>query len=310
MQGAAAAILASVLWGVNPLFFSLLGHVPTVELLAHRIFWAAVFVGFFCVFTGRAPRLRAALLDSRARRGLMLTACLITVNWGVFLYAIQAGRVAEAGVGYYLMLLVAVGLGVFVLGEDLSRLQTAAIMLAALAVLLLGIGLGAAPWLPVTLAISFSFYGLLRKRMETGSIVGFEVEALLLMPFAAGWIGLIWAMGWSGSEASPGGWFGADLRTSLLLMLAGPFTGLPLILFAEAARQMKYSTASLIQYINPTLQVAGATLILGESVSMWFLVSLGIIWISLALYTREILRQEKASEIAASVSSTVSTTVR
>lgn len=310
MKGPAAAVLASVIWGVNPLFFHLLAHVPTGELLAHRIFWAAVFVGLFCFVTGRVPRIAAAFRDRQARRGLALTATLITVNWGVFLYAIQSGRVAEAGVGYYLMPLVSVAMGFVLLGEKLTRLQALAIGLAGVAVLLLGVGLGAAPWLPVTLALSFATYGLLRKRMETGSIVGFEVEALILAPFAAGWLVVLWSMGWSGPDTAPGGWFGAELSTSLLLILAGPFTGLPLILFAEAARRMKYGSASLIQYINPTLQVAGATLILGEAVNRWYVLALALIWVALAVYTRELLRQERAASISASASSTVSTTLR
>jgi len=296
--GVIAALIASTIWGGGPLFFNQLSHVPPVELLAHRMVWGAVFVGAFCWATGRGPRLRAAFADPRQRWPLLASALLIALNWFVFLWSVQAGRVTEAGVGYYLMPLVSVLLGTALLGERLSHRQWVAVGAAASAVAVLSVGIGAAPWLPVTLAVSFSLYGLIRKRIATGAIVGFQAETLMLVPLALLWLGLVHSGAVLEEVDRPGGLFGADPRTSLLLVLAGPYTGLPLILFAEAARRLAYSTTGMIQYLNPTLQVGCAGLILGELFTPWHVVALGLIWAGLALYTLELLRLERAARKA------------
>ena len=178
--GIAAGLGAAVIWGLNPLYFNLLAHVPPVELLAHRIFWGALFVLGWCALTGRIAGLRACFASRRLGWGLALSAALITVNWLVYLIAIQAGRVTEAGLGYYLMPLVSVALGVAVLGERLSPRQWGAVALAALAVALLLAGEGPLPAIPLTLAVSFATYGLVRKRLGVGAVTGFAAEVVLL----------------------------------------------------------------------------------------------------------------------------------
>lgn len=310
MAGLWAAVAAATIWGVAPLFFALLRHVPAEELLAHRTIWAAVFVGGFCLLTGRTGRIAAALRDARERRVLAMSACLIGANWFIFLVAIQSGRVAESGIGYYIMPLVGVLLGVAVLGERLDRAQWAAVGLAALAVVVLSAGTGSAPWLPLSLALTFSVYGLLRKRAATGAISGFVVETMVLAPFALLWVWGAGAFGWTGFTGGQGGHFGADLRTSLLLVAAGPVTGVPLILFAEAARRLAYSTTGLILYIGPSLQVLLAATVLGETLTDWHAVALPMIWAALALYSATVWRRERASRRAATALSTVSTTIR
>lgn len=310
MAGLWAAVAAATIWGVAPLFFATLRHVPPEELLAHRTIWAAVFVGGFCLLTGRTGRIRAALNDPRERRVLALSACLIGANWFIFLVAIQAGRVTDCGIGYYIMPLVGVVLGVVVLGERLDRAQWAAVALAGAAVAVLSAGTGTAPWLPLSLALSFSVYGLLRKRAATGAISGFVVETMVLAPAALIWVWGADRLGWSGLTGVPGGHFGADLETSLLLVAAGPVTGVPLILFAEAARRLNYSTTGLILYIGPTLQVLLAATVLGERLTDWHAVALPMIWAALALYSASAYRRERASRRALTASSTVSTTVR
>jgi len=307
--GIAAALAASTIWGMAPVFFSALSAVPPLELLAHRVLWGCLFTGAFCLATGRAPRIAATLGDRRLLAGLGLSAALISINWFTFLWSVQAGLVTESGLVYFLLPIVSVALGVAVLGARLSRAQWAAVALAGLAVATLAVGRGTAPVIPVVLAVSFACYGLLRKRLGVGAIVGFQVEAMLIAPLALGWLALVHAGVVSGPTLG-GGLFGTDAGLSLLLVLAGPVTGLPLILFAEAARRLPYATTGVIQYVNPTLQVAVATLVLGEATGPALWVALGLIWAGLALYSRSLFLQDRAARRARIASAGVATTVR
>lgn len=309
LPGFLAALGASCIWGVAPVFFTLLNEVPRDELLAHRAVWACLFVLVYCAATGRLARVAATLRDRRVMSGLALSAFLMSSNWFIFLIAVAAGRVFDAGLGYYMMPLMSVALAVAVLGERLSRLQWAAIALAALAVGILSYGLGAAPWLPLAIGGSFALYGLARKRIDVGSIVGFQAEALVVAPVGLAWLAMAHGLGWQ-LMGGTYGLFGADFGTSLLLMASGIVTGLPLILFAEAARRLPYATLGLMQYLNPTIQVAAAGLILGEVFTRWHWWALALIWCALALYGRELVRQGRARRSAAIISSTVSTTAR
>jgi len=308
VAGVAAALAASAIWGTAPVFFAALAHVPPLELLAHRVLWGAAVVVAFCLATGRGARLAATVMDPAALAPLAASALLVSANWFTFLWAVQAGRVTEAGIGYYLMPLVSVLLGVLVLGERLGARRWAAVGCAALGVGLLSAGLGAAPWVPLILAGTFSVYGLIRRRVGTGAVTGFAVETLLLAPLALGWLAAVHLWGIAGPTGRAGGLFGTDAATTLLLILAGPVTGVPLILFAEAARRLAYATAGMIQYLNPTLQVAVAILVLGEAVTPWHGAALAAVWTGLALYTSGIRRQERARARASAASSGVSTT--
>lgn len=305
--GIAAAIGASCIWGVSPVYFHALSHFAPIDVLSHRIVWGCVFTGLFCLATGRGPAIAVALGTRRQVAGLALSACLISVNWFTFLWAVQAGRVTESGLGYYLMPILSVGLGVALLGERLDRRQWAAVGMAALAVAVLAAGTGSAPVVPLILAGSFACYGLVRKRLGVGAITGFQIEVMLLAPLALGWI-LLGPRGavTAGSE----GWLGAGTGSLWLLLLAGPLTGLPLILFAEAARRLPYSTVGVIQYVNPTLQVLVAVMVLGEAVTPWHVAALGLIWIGLALYTASLIDQERAARRTPIASAGDATTVR
>jgi chloramphenicol-sensitive protein RarD len=294
MGGFFAALAASFFWGFSPVFFSLLNDVPRDVLLAHRIAWACLFVLSFCVVSGLIGRLRAALGERGVIRPLMLSAALMTVNWFIFLLAVGAGRVFESGIGYYMMPLMSVGLGVALLGERLNRLQWLAVALAAVAVAVLSFGAGAAPWLALALGSTFAAYGFIRKRTDVGSIVGFQVEILLVTPAALFWLAGVHWLGWQGIGGGAPAQFGGDGFISLMLAASGIMTGLPLILFAEATRRMEYSTVGLMQYVNPTIQVASAGVLLGEQFSRWHWWALALIWCALAVYGRELLRQARA----------------
>jgi chloramphenicol-sensitive protein RarD len=310
MAGFLAALTASTIWGFAPVFFTALNHVPRDELLAHRVAWACAFVLAYCIVTGRMPRVLAAVRDRRLLAALTFTAAMTTLNWGIFLLAISAGRVFEVGMGYYMMPLLSVALGVVILREKLSRLQWTAVALAGVAVTVLGLGLGVAPWLPLALGGSFALYGFARKRIDVGSIVGFQVEAMLVAPVMLAWLAGVHWLGWQGFGDGVAAQFGAEAYTSLMLVASGIVTGLPLILFAEATRRMEYSTVGLLQYVNPTLQVVAAGTILGERFTPWHWWALALIWVALAIYGRELMRQGRARRSAAMSAPTDSVTVR
>jgi chloramphenicol-sensitive protein RarD len=216
----------------------------------------------------------------------------------------------EAGLAYYIMPLLTVVLGVAFLGERLSRRQWFAVALAAGAVVVLTVGLGAVPWLALGLATSFALYSLVRRQVSTGPIIGFFVETMLIVPAAVVWIWGVETQGWTGPDGREGALFGTDWKTTALLVLSGPVTSVPLILFAEAARAMPLSRVGLVQYINPSLQVAVAALVLGEMFTPWHGVALVLIWLGLGLFSSEIFRQERASRRAATSASTVLKTLR
>lgn len=303
----AAALAATVIWGLAPLLYKALAAVPPEEVLAHRTLWSMVFILGFCALSGRMRRVGAALSGRATIGPVATTSVLIAFNWGLFIWAIHAGHAVEASLGYFIFPVVSVAIGVVVLGERLPAAQWLAVALAAAAVAILGFGLGAPPWIALSLAASFACYGLLKKLRPIGPIVSVAAECAVLAPLALVWIAGAHLWGWSGPD---GGAFGRDLELSLLLVLAGPVTGLPLILFSEAARVLRLSTVGLTFYLNPTLQFLVAVLVFGEMVTLWHGIAFALIWAGIALFTRSAWAQEKASSSAAIAPAASGTTVR
>lgn len=305
MKGMLAMASAAAIWGVSGIYYKALSNVPPLEVLSHRTLWSVVFFGGVLLVQGLGGELRAALGRWRTWAVLGPAAVLISTNWLGFIYAVQSGEALEASLGYYIFPLVAVGLGYLLLGERFSWIQMGAIGLAVLAVGLLTLGLGVAPWLALVLAGTFGAYGLLKKRLPLGPVISVFIEMMLLAPLA-----LIWIYGaqthlWSDIGGRSGGMFGRDWGTSLMLMLSGPLTGGPLILFAYAARRIPYATLGLVQYLNPTLQFVIAVTLFGEVFTIWDAVAFPLIWTGLALYSWEAWRKERASRSAAVSSGTV-----
>ncbi|MGI3184569.1 EamA family transporter RarD [Nioella aestuarii] len=277
-KGSLALIMACIIWGLAPIFYKALAHVAPSEVLVHRTIWSFVTFGVVLALQGRLREIARAT----RHRGQLGIACFssltISLNWFIFIFAIGAGRALEASIGYYIYPLVAVVIGLVVLRESLGRAQWAAVGLAALAVLVLTVGLGVAPWISLVLAVSFATYGLLKRWIDAGPVVSVTVETLLLTPFA-----LIFLVIW-GQGAFFWGWWEA-----LLLVLSGPVTAVPLILFSYAAKRVPMSTMGLIQYLNPTLQFLVAWLVFVEPVSRWHAIALPMIWLALALYSWTVL---------------------
>ena len=285
-KGVLAIAAACVVWGLSGIFFKALAAVPPAEVLSHRVLWTVLFFGAVLAIQGRLGEVATAARRGRNWLILSTTALMIAANWWGFIFAVQSGRALEASLGYYVFPLVAAGLGYVVLGERFSRAQGAAIALAAAAVAILTLGLGAPPWIALMLAITFGVYGLLKNRLGLGPVVSVFFETGLLAPLALIWLAGLHSGALADLSGRPGAHFGSDLGVTVLLMLSGPLmTGGPLMLFSYAARRIRLATLGLVQYLNPTLQFAVATLVFGEAFTLWHAVAFPMIWAALAIYS-------------------------
>jgi len=302
-KGVTAMVAACTIWGLSPLYYKMLAHIPPIEILAHRTLWSMMFFAGVLLLQSRLGELRRALGGVRAATIIGFAALMISTNWFIFIMSIQIGKATEASMGYYLFPLVAVVIGMVAFGEKLGRAQALAVTLAALAVALLTYGLGVAPWIALVLSISFGMYGLVKKYISVGPVVSVTGEVLLLSPIA---LLVLWIV----HSGTDGGAFGASASDSALLAFSGPLTGMPLILFSYATRRVRMATVGLVQYLNPTLQFFCAVVIFGEPFGGWHIVAFALIWAALAIYSFTALRAERSARRARASASTVVTGVR
>jgi chloramphenicol-sensitive protein RarD len=281
-KGLAAIVAAAMIWGLAPIYYGFLSNVPPADILAHRMLWSLVFFAVILWFRGRLPALRAAVSQKDQVGWTLLAAIMVSFNWFFFIYSIQTGRLTESSLGYYIYPLASVVFGYVFFRERFHPLQWAAVALAAFSVALLTTGLGVVPTISLILATTFSLYGVVKKRVKTGPTVSVTAEVLLLSPFVLVWFAFFAQT----ADLTPRLW--------LLLMLSGPLTGLPLILFSQAAQAVRLSTVGLISYLNPTLQFLCAAFVFSEPVTGWHGTSLVLIWVALALYSTMAIRQERA----------------
>jgi chloramphenicol-sensitive protein RarD len=283
--GAMLAASAFLMWGLFPIYFKQVAGVPAVEVLSHRILWSVAFVVILLTVNRRWRAVRTAFFDRNVVAALTLSAVIISVNWGVFIWAIGNDRVLESSLGYFINPLVSVVLGVLVLGERLRAIQWAAVALAAAGVVFRVIGLGELPWVALTLAVSFGFYGLIRKVVKIDPVSGLFVETLILSPFALIYLVMLAIDGVGVFGAT--GW-----RLDGLLALSGIVTALPLILFVAGAQRIRLSTLGLLQYIVPTSHFVLAVFVYHEPFTTANLVTFGCIWLALAIYSFDAARRE------------------
>ncbi len=276
--GALAAALCYFLWGLVPVYWKQLGAVNAVELIAHRHIWSLVFVLALVAAQGRLGEIHAALGTARQTGRNFLSAVLLTANWLVYVWGVNTGHVIETSLGYFLVPLVNVAAGRFVLREHLRRLQWVAIALAATGVAVQIAGLGRPPWIALAIAGSWGAYSLMRKQSPLGSLTGLTVETLLLAPFAVAF--LLWQ-----HHTGAGALGHADRWTHALLLSSGVITAIPLLLFAYGARRIRFSTLGLLQYIAPSAQLAIGLWVYHEPFSHARAFSFLFIWAGLALYT-------------------------
>lgn len=274
------AASAYALWGVFPLYFKSLQEVPPLEILLHRMVWSLLFLTLIVVGRRQWAWIKPALSDWRVLGRFVASAAVLSVNWFIYIWAVNSGRVVDASLGYFITPLVNVMLGYLVLKERLRSGQWASVALAALGVVWLTVQAGQLPWIALTLAASFGTYALLRKTATLGALEGLSLETLLLFPFAAGY--LLW-LGTHGQS----GFVAADTSVRTLLILAGPITAIPLLLFAAGARRIPLSLLGLLQYIGPTLQMLLGILVWHEPFSSAKLIGFALIWGALACYSLE-----------------------
>ena len=300
LKGVLAMFVASVTWGLSGIYYKALDHIPASEILAHRTIWSFVFLGLVLAFQGR---IRETLRHLRHPRTLMLVvicSVLISSNWGAFIFSIQRGWAMESSFGYYIFPLVAVALGFLFLRERFSSLKWLAVGIATIAVVTLGVGLGNPPWMSLFLAFTFAFYGLIKSRLNMGSVQSVFAEVLMIQILAIIWL----TTDLSGS----GGVFGSNWHDSLMLAFSGIITGGPLILMSYAARRISLTALGLVQYVNPTLQFLVATFLFMEPFTKWHAIAFPMIWIGLAIFSFESWRQERSSRIRVKSAGTSSTT--
>ena len=281
------ALSAYLLWGIQPLFMKALVHIPADEILAHRIVWSVPVAGLILVVLGRTADLKAAFRSPRTLIMAAVTACLVSINWGIYLWAIVSDHVVEAALGYYINPLVSIVFGAVLLHEHLSKAQLVAIALASVAVIAMTVDAGGLPWISLSLAVSFAVYGYLRKTLPIGPSQGFFLEVLILLVPAA--LYLIWL------QYRGEGHFVASNPTDIALLFAcGPVTTAPLVLYAFGAKLLRYSTISIMQYIAPTIVFLLAVFVFHEPFDMTKTIAFALIWIGLAIYTWSMLAARKA----------------
>ncbi|BCH33842.1 permease [Mesorhizobium sp. L-8-10] len=282
------ALGAYTFWGVQPIFMKAVAHIPATEVVAHRIIWSVPIAGLVLLLLGRTADLKAALRSGRTLLMAAVTASLITFNWGIYVWAIAVDRAVETALGYYINPLVSVLMGAMLLGERLSRPQVLAVGLAALAVVIMTVYAGGLPWVSLALALSFAVYGFLRKTLPIGPSQGFFLEVLILCLPALGYIAWLQFNGESHFVASAPG----DM---VLLMLCGPITSIPLLLYAFGAKLLRFSTIGIMQYIGPSIVLLIAVFVFGEPFGGVRAVAFGLIWAALAIYSWTMLRGLKAA---------------
>ena len=283
-KGILAVLASGLIWGFSPIYYKLLTHVPPIELLAHRVLWSVIFFVFLLGFQRRLGALRTAITTRRSVATLFLGACLIGVNWYIFIWSIQVEKAAEASLGYFIFPLVVVAMGWIGFGERLSRLQNIAIALAVAAVILMTLSKGLFPWIALVIALSFSLYGYVKKTILTGPVVSVTAEVLLLVPLAVAVLYFVHREG--------AGSFGKAGFDTLLLVVSGPLTATPLIFFSYAASRISMATLGLSNYLNPTIQFFCAIVIFNEPINSVQFFSFSMIWLALALYSWEGFRKE------------------
>jgi chloramphenicol-sensitive protein RarD len=290
-RGVLFGAAAYTMWGLFPLYWPLLKPSGAVEILAHRMAWSLVAVLVVLAVRRHWSWMRELLKEPRKLALLTLAAVIVTVNWGVYIYAVNAGQVVEGALGYFINPLISVLFGVVLLKERLRPLQWVAVGFGTLAVLVLTIDYGRPPWIALTLAVSFGLYGLVKKQANVGAAESLTVETLVLLAPA---LAYILYLGQTGQST-----FGTEgLGHATLLIGAGAITAVPLLCFTAAAIRVPLSTIGLLQYIAPVLQFLCGVLVAKETMPASRWIGFSIVWLALAVFTYDSIRTARATRAA------------
>lgn len=287
--GTIYGFLAYASWGVLPLYFQALAPAQAFEILAHRIVWSLVFCLILVTLNRDTSWVPIVLRHPRRLMLLTLAAFLLAINWGVYIYAVTSGNVVESSLGYFINPLILVLMGVFILQEQLRRLQWWAVGLGTVAVLIISINYGRLPWIALTLACSFATYGLIKNRVgaDIGALPSMTIETVVLVPFAL--TGIVWI------ERSGNGTVTTEgPGHTLMLLSSGIVTAVPLILFAAAARRVPLATMGLLQFFAPVLQFICGVAVFGEIVPVSRWVGFGLVWLALVVLTIDTIRTSRS----------------
>lgn len=288
-KGILAGIGAYILWGLFPIYWRLLEGVPAIEILVHRMVWSMLFVAVILTIQKDWHWLKGTLHNRRTMLTYTVAAILLSINWFTYIWAVNAGFVIEASLGYFINPLVNILLGVIFLGEKLRSGQVAAVILAVLGVVYLTVSYGSLPWISLILAFTFGMYGLIKKTAPLESMHGFSLETLVLFLPALGY--LIYR-----EAAGVGAFVHEGTAVTLLLILAGPVTSIPLLLFGYSARRIPLSMLGFIQYIAPTIQFMLGVFVYAEPFPPARLVGFSIIWLALLIYSLESVSYNRKSK--------------
>ncbi len=286
LRGFGFALSAYLFWGFLPLYLKLVDHIPAAEVVAHRVIWSVPIAGFVLFLMGRTGDILPVLRDPRSLMMGCVTALLVSINWGIYVWAIAAERTLDAALGYYINPLFSVFLGFALLGERLQKLQWAAVALAAGAVVVLTVETGSLPWPALVLMLSWGFYAYYKKSLPIGPNQGFLLEVLILTPVAVGY--LIWL------TIQGGGHFVPMSMDMWLLMGTGVGTAVPLMLYANGAKGLRMTTIGIMQYIAPTMIMLVAVLVFKEPFGSARAIAFPMIWAALGLYSYSMFRSRKA----------------
>jgi len=276
--GTLYVLAAFVAWGLLPVYWKALQSIPTQEILAHRIFWAFVFVSFLLWKQRRWAEFKWTFRSRRNRWACILTAAIIGSNWFIYIWAVNHNHIVDTSLGYFINPLITVLLGVIFLREKLNLWQVTACVLAAIGVGYLTLQYGRIPWIAISLALTFGFYGLLRKTARIESLIGLTAETGLLSFLALAYL-LILAVRGDGSAGT------APAAIHLLFIGAGLVTATPLLWYTIGVRRIKLSTAGFLQYLAPSMQLLLGVVVYGESFTRTHLISFGLIWIALLIFS-------------------------
>ncbi|SCM80861.1 Uncharacterized transporter YojE [uncultured Sporomusa sp.] len=282
LRGIILAVGAYCLWGILPIYWKQLPNVSAYEILAHRVVWSFFFM-FAVILTTRSLRqfldeTKQICRNRKKLGGLFIVSTLISINWWVYIWAVNASRIVETSLGYYINPLVSVLLGIIVLKEKLSLWQTVSFMLAAVGVLTMTVNFGAIPWVSLWLAFTFAFYGMCKKILAIGAVTATTLETLIVSPFAVAYLLYVYGQGGAAfSLAMP--------TTAALLMGAGAVTAIPLLLFAGGANRLPLSLLGFIQYLSPTISLTVGVLLYHEPFTSTHLVSFSLIWLALGIFS-------------------------
>lgn len=288
--GVFAGLAAYLIWGMVPVFFKQIAEVPANEIVAHRMVWAMVIMTLVIRFgRGFADAWRVVWIPAQLRR-IALASTLMLVNWLTFIWGVNNGHIVETSLGYFILPLFNVALGVLVLKERLRPVQWLAVLLAIIGVAIEAVRAGGLPWIALVLAGTFGIYGLLRKQLPLDAASGLFLETVCMTPLALGWLGWLAYSGEIRFASGPGLFTGRDL----MLIATGPVTAIPLLLFAVAARRLPLNTMGFLQYLAPSISFLIAVFVYHEPMDLGRITGFIAIWAGLAVYTFDHVRSSAA----------------